>query len=73
MADDSVALPLDHAFLLSEGTDLTLVSWGAMLKETMAAAENLASEGISAEVIDLATLKGTGHLVPAGEKAHVQG
>jgi pyruvate dehydrogenase E1 component beta subunit len=57
VADDGVALPLDHAFVLREGTDLTLVSWGAMLKETMAAAENLAGKGISADVIDLATLK----------------
>ena len=57
VADEGVALPLDHAFVLCEGTDLTLVSWGAMLKETIAAAENLASEGISADVIDLATLK----------------
>jgi len=40
-----------------EGRDLTFVTWGAMLKETMAAAGSLGAEGISAEVIDLATLK----------------
>ena len=34
-----------------------MISWGAMLKETMAAADALAVEGIAAEVIDLATLK----------------
>ncbi|ROR32861.1 alpha-ketoacid dehydrogenase subunit beta [Inmirania thermothiophila] len=50
-------LPLDTAFVLREGTDLTLVSWGAMLVETLAAAEVLAEEGVSAEVLDLATLK----------------
>jgi len=51
------ALPLDRAFILREGTDLTLVAWGAMTVETLAAAEALAGEGISAEVIDVATLK----------------
>jgi pyruvate dehydrogenase E1 component beta subunit len=57
VADDGVALPLDHAFVLHEGTDLTLLTWGAMLKETMAVAGRLATEDIGAEVIDLATLK----------------
>ena len=55
--DDGEALPLDIAFVLREGTDVTLISWGAMLKETLAAADALADEGIAAEVIDLATLK----------------
>src|SRR5258707_2926966 len=54
--DDGEALPLDVAFVLREGRDLTLISWGAMVKETLAAAEELA-EGIDAEVIDLARLK----------------
>lgn len=55
--DTGEALPLDVAFVLQEGRDVTLISWGAMLRETMAAAEKLAADGISAEVIDLATLK----------------
>jgi 2-oxoisovalerate dehydrogenase E1 component beta subunit len=55
--DDGEALPLDLAFVLREGRDLTLISWGAMVKETLAAAEELAADGIDAEVIDLATLK----------------
>lgn len=57
VADDGQALPLDRCFVLREGGDLTLVSWGAMLRETMAAAETLAVEGVEAEVLDLATLK----------------
>jgi 2-oxoisovalerate dehydrogenase E1 component beta subunit len=36
---------------------VTLITWGAMVKETLAAAEELAAQGIEAEVIDLATLK----------------
>ena len=57
VADDGQALPLDACFTLREGTDLTLVSWGAMLRETLAAADVLADEGVSAAVIDVATLK----------------
>ena len=55
--DSGEALPLDVAFLLREGQDVTLISWGAMVKETLAAAEELAADGIGADVIDLATLK----------------
>jgi 2-oxoisovalerate dehydrogenase E1 component beta subunit len=55
--DNGEVLPLDAAFVLREGRDVTLVSWGAMVKETLAAAEQLATENLDAEVIDLATLK----------------
>ena len=50
-------LPLDTCFTLKTGHDITLVSWGASLRETLAAAKVLASHGISAEVIDVATIK----------------
>ncbi len=55
--DDGEALPLDVCFMLREGTDVTVVTWGAMTHETMMAADQLAAEGISAEVIDVATVK----------------
>jgi 2-oxoisovalerate dehydrogenase E1 component beta subunit len=55
--DDGTALPLDRCFALREGSDITLVTWGATTKEVLAAAETLAAEGVSAEVIDVATLK----------------
>lgn len=55
--DNGEALPLDTCFVLRPGSDITLVSWGAMLHETQQAAEQLAGEGIEAEVIDLATIK----------------
>jgi 2-oxoisovalerate dehydrogenase E1 component beta subunit len=55
--DDGVALPLDRCFVLREGSDITFVTWGAMIKETLAAAETLAAEGIGVEVVDVATLK----------------
>jgi len=57
VADDGAALPLDVCFTLREGSDITLVSWGAMLHETLQAADRLAADGVSAEVIDVATLK----------------
>jgi pyruvate dehydrogenase E1 component beta subunit len=55
--DDGAALPLDRVFVLREGTDITLVAWGAMVREALAAADRLAAEGISAEIVDVATLK----------------
>jgi pyruvate dehydrogenase E1 component beta subunit len=55
--DDGEAMPLDVAFVLREGQDVTLISWGAMVKEALTAADELAGDGIRAEVIDLATLK----------------
>ncbi len=55
--DNGEALPLDRCFILREGSDITLVTWGAMIKETLEAAEHLHQRGIEAEVIDVATIK----------------
>lgn len=55
--DDGVALPLGKCFTLQEGHDVTLISWGASLYETRQAANLLAEEGISCEIIDVATIK----------------
>ncbi len=55
--DEGEALPLDRCFILKEGSDVTLVTWGAMIKETLAASQQLETRGVSAEVIDVATLK----------------
>lgn len=57
VADDGATLPLDRCFVLREGGDVTIVAWGAMVVEALAAAEQLAAKGISAEVVDVATLK----------------
>jgi pyruvate dehydrogenase E1 component beta subunit len=54
--DDGQALPLDRCFTLRAGTDVTVVTWGAMTLEVLRAMAELDKEGISAEVIDLATL-----------------
>ena len=44
-------------FVLRDGSDVTLVAWGAQVKDALDAADALATEGISAEVIDVATLR----------------
>jgi len=59
--DNGQALPLDTCFTLREGSDITLISWGAMISETLDAADRLAAEGVSCEVIDVATLNPIDH------------
>ncbi|UZE96480.1 alpha-ketoacid dehydrogenase subunit beta [Alkalimarinus alittae] len=54
--DDGKALPLDTCFTLREGSDLTLISWGAMIQETLQAANTLSEKGVSCEVIDVASI-----------------
>ncbi|CUH98313.1 alpha-ketoacid dehydrogenase subunit beta [Leisingera aquaemixtae] len=57
VAEDGAGLPLGRASLLRQGRDLTIVTWGASVKECQEAAQDLAEGGISAEILDLATLK----------------
>ena len=52
-----VEVDLDHAAVRRAGDDVTLITYGAMLTEVLRAAEELAEEGIAAEVIDLRTLR----------------
>ena len=55
--DDGEALPLDACFVSREGSDATIVTWGAMMQEVSTAAELLAEEGIETDVVDVATIK----------------
>ena len=48
VADDGEALPLDVCYVLRDGSDMTLVTWGAQVKETLEAAEALAQRTASA-------------------------
>ena len=57
VADDSAGMALGTCFVVRTGRDVTLVSWGAALNETVEAAARLADDGIDTEVIDVATLK----------------
>lgn len=54
--DGDVLVPIGKAKVTREGTDLTIVSYSASHVKCLQAAETLAKEGISAEVIDLRTL-----------------
>lgn len=56
VADNGEDYPLGVCFIEQEGTDISLISWGAMMHETRQAAAQLAEQGISAEVIDVATV-----------------
>jgi 2-oxoisovalerate dehydrogenase E1 component len=49
-------VPIGRAAVVREGTDVTVVSVSRMVHEALAAAEEVAAEGISAEVIDLRTV-----------------
>ncbi|MEU6200789.1 dehydrogenase E1 component subunit alpha/beta [Streptomyces sp. NPDC047061] len=49
-------IPLGKAKVVREGTDITLVSWSRMVQDCLAAAEQLAAEGVSVEVVDLRTI-----------------
>jgi pyruvate dehydrogenase E1 component beta subunit len=57
VSDNGEAMVLDRCRLRRSGRDVTLISWGAMMMETLAAAATLEEEGASAEVIDVCTLK----------------
>jgi len=54
---DDWVLPIGKAKVAREGTDVTIVSYSRGVKFSLEAAEALAGEGISAEVIDLRTLR----------------
>jgi 2-oxoisovalerate dehydrogenase E1 component beta subunit len=53
---EEYTVPLGKAKVLREGRDLTIVAYGAMVWTALEAADKLAAEGVSAEVIDLRTL-----------------
>ncbi|MDO5014002.1 MAG: alpha-ketoacid dehydrogenase subunit beta, partial [Lactobacillaceae bacterium] len=54
--DEAYTVPLDKAAVKREGTDVSIITYGYMVQESLAAADELAKEGINAEVVDLRTL-----------------
>lgn len=56
VAGGEALIPIGQARLVRPGRDLTLVAWGALVREAQKAAEQLASEGIEAEILDPRTL-----------------
>jgi pyruvate dehydrogenase E1 component beta subunit len=49
-------VPLGKANVVKEGKDVTLISWGSMVRQALDAHEALGREGVGAEVVDLRTL-----------------
>ncbi|CAH2716497.1 Pyruvate dehydrogenase E1 component subunit beta [Neobacillus rhizosphaerae] len=54
--EEEYTIPLGKAEVKREGTDISIVTYGAMVHESLKAAEELEKEGYSAEVIDLRTV-----------------
>jgi pyruvate dehydrogenase E1 component beta subunit len=54
--EEDYEVPIGEAAVRREGEDITVVTWGAMTRPTMEAAETLAKEGIECEVVDLRTI-----------------
>ena len=59
--DGEHLVPLGKADVKRAGTDLTLITWGKQVFTCLTAAERLAAEGISAEVLDLRTIRPLDH------------
>ncbi|MBL8698024.1 MAG: alpha-ketoacid dehydrogenase subunit beta [Alphaproteobacteria bacterium] len=51
------AVPIGQARVVREGTDVTIVTYGAMLGEALVAADRLAADGMRCEIVDLRTLQ----------------
>jgi pyruvate/2-oxoglutarate/acetoin dehydrogenase E1 component len=54
--DGERSIPLGHAAIRRQGTDVTVVSYGITVGKALAAAEQVAADGVDVEVIDLRTL-----------------
>ena len=70
--EEEYLVPLGKAEVKKEGSDITLISYSFMLQKTLAAAEELATAGINAEVVDLRTISPLDHetLAQSVKKTH---
>jgi pyruvate/2-oxoglutarate/acetoin dehydrogenase E1 component len=57
LADTAGAVDIDHAAVRRSGPDVSLITYGGTLGRTLQAADELARDGVDAEVIDLRTLR----------------
>jgi len=55
--EEEYLIPIGKAVIKREGTDVTIVSFGKIIKVAYAAAEELAKDGINVEIIDLRTVR----------------
>jgi len=70
--EEEYLIPLGQANVKKEGTDVTLISYSQMVNKALNVAEQLAGEGIHAEVVDLRTLNPLDHdaLARSVQKTH---
>lgn len=54
--EEAYEIPLEEANIVREGTDVSIITWGAMTRVCVEAAEKLKEEGINVEILDLRTL-----------------
>jgi pyruvate dehydrogenase E1 component beta subunit len=54
--EEAYEIPLGKAKIIDEGTDITIVTWGAMVRDVQKAAEMVKAKGIKPEIIDLRTI-----------------
>ena len=54
--DGLYTVPIGQARVVQEGTDVTVIGWGSMMREVNQAAELLRGEGVSVEIIDVRTI-----------------
>ena len=54
--DGEYTIPIGKAKMIREGNDVTVISWGAMVREVLRATEVADKEGVEAEIIDLRTI-----------------
>jgi pyruvate dehydrogenase E1 component beta subunit len=57
LPEDAGPVAIDRAALRREGRDASVIAWGGMLPKALAAAEELAREGLEVEVLDLRSLR----------------
>jgi pyruvate/2-oxoglutarate/acetoin dehydrogenase E1 component len=72
LAEDAGAVDIDRAAVRREGGDVSVITYGGSLGKALAAAQQLAEERVSAEVIDLRTLRplDTATIVASVAKTH---
>ncbi len=54
--EEAYEIPIGKAKVVKEGTDITIVAWGAMVRDVQKAVDMAEKKGISAEIIDLRTI-----------------
>jgi len=56
VSDEKFSIPIGKAKVVQEGTDITIITFGALVRECQKAAEMAKAEGISVEIVDLRTI-----------------